>query len=54
MAKNGIFWHKKLRQIHLALPICPKFLRVVNLDIYELLVSFCEIMTRESGFNGKK
>ena len=54
MAKNSIFWRKKLRQIFLALVICPKFLGVVIINIFEWLESFWEILIRESGLKWPK
>ena len=54
MAKNSIFWHKKLRQIFLALGICPKFLGVVIINIFEWLESFWEILIRGSGLKWPK
>ena len=54
MAKNSIFWHKKLRQIFLALGICPKSLGVVIINIFEWLESFCEILIRGSGLKWPK
>ena len=51
MAQNSIFWRKKLRQIFLALGIYPKFLGVVNNNIFEWLESFCEILIRGNGLN---
>ena len=50
MAKNSIFWHKKLRQIFLTLGIRPKFFWVVNISIFEWLESFCEILVRGKGW----